>query len=72
MKSITISELDAKLLMQPDESVALQDPQGNVIRVLAPLFSKEEIETALARKKDPGRRIPSREVLARLAAMETE
>ena len=70
MTNITVSEADAKLLEHPVGPVAFRDPKGQLIGVASSWVSQEEIEIALERKANPGIWIPSRDVLARLAAME--
>ena len=70
MKSVTVSDADAKLFQIPGEPVAITDSQGNVICVVKPTWTKADIELAMARKAGAGRRIPSSQVLARLAKLE--
>ena len=70
MTNITISAEDAKLLKHPVGPVAFRDPKGQLIGVASSWVTQEEIQIALVRKANPGAWIPSRDVLARLAAME--
>jgi hypothetical protein len=72
MPRVVLSDEQARILTTALESVELVDAKGDVLRIIPPMWTKEDIAEAKRRLASPGPWFTSDQIRRRLAALQAE